>query len=102
MMPVGAPTKSFSARWVARTISSSSSPAPGQFVEGGDDGALNGVGRGEPGAQGDVGIQQQVQAGHLDAALLQRPDDAERVLGPALGPPAVQAAVSAVVMPWSP
>ncbi len=37
-------------------------PGARQVVEGGDDGALDGVGRGEPGAEGNVGIQQQVQA----------------------------------------
>ncbi|MCY1228420.1 hypothetical protein D9M72_407370 [compost metagenome] len=33
-------------------------PCAGQLVEGGDDGALNGVGRGESGAEGNVGVQQ--------------------------------------------
>ena len=82
MMPVGAPTKAFSACWVSGPCPRPK-PSTGEFVQGGDDGAFDRVRGGQPGAERDVGIEQEVEAGDLDAVLLQRPDHAEWVLGPA-------------------
>ena len=58
-------------------------PGGGEVVQCGDDGAFDGMGGGQAGARGDVRGQQQVQAGDGEAALLQRPEDAQRIFGPA-------------------
>ena len=77
-------------------------PGTGEFVEGGDDGAFDRVRGGQPGAERDVGVQEQVEAGDLDAVLLQRPDHAEGILGPAGDGARSQCGGVGLDSPWSP
>ena len=82
-MPVGAPTKSFSARWVRQDHLPGIQARRGELVDRRNDGALDRVGGGQPGAARNIGVQQQVQSAHVESALLQRPQDPQRILGPA-------------------
>jgi hypothetical protein len=54
-----------------------------QVVEGHCHGAFQCSGRREPGPDGDVGPQLQLQAGNFHTALGERPHDAERIGSPA-------------------
>ena len=56
----------------------------GELIQGSHDGAFDRVRGGQPGAERDVGVEEEVEARDVEAALLQGPDHAQRVLGPAV------------------
>ncbi len=85
MMPVGAPTKSFSARCVARTISSALSPAPVSSLRAEMTAHSMACEEDSPAPRGTSESRSRSRPGTSMPRSLQGPDDTERVLGPALG-----------------
>ena len=69
----GRSTKAFSACWVSQDHVLGGKPCAGEFVQGRDDGAFNRVRGGQPGAQRDVGIEEEVEAGDRRCRLAAAP-----------------------------